>query len=269
MTTGTMTWEQAVLFVLQDAGEPLHYTAVGTRIARQNLTRSVGANPAAGAMSTLRNLLKDNRVSNVVGQRGFYALPDIARDVAAVVEAQEVEETTPGRLVVNAYGLYWSRSLVNWEAAPTSSSARILGTAGSDPVNFADQDGIYLLHNGNEIAYVGQSYTPSSDRAGLYSRLRAHHNDSRKSDRWDSFSWFGFRPVDDNGNLSQVPESANIKDVIDLIEGILIEGIMPRLNMRRGEGVKAWETNLYNQVEDPQLIANRLSALTTIGVALR
>ena len=268
-TQGTLTWDNAVLHVLGEADAPLHYTEVGARVAQQGLTRSVGANPAAGAMSALRNLLKDAKVVAVVGQRGVYALPAIAQKVAAAAEAQEVAETSPDRLIVNAYGLYWSRSLVNWDAAATSNDARLLGSAGGNPVDFADQDGIYLLHNGNEITYVGQSYTPNTEAAGLYSRLLSHHKDSRKSDRWDTFSWFGFRPVDDNGQLLQTPETATIRDVIDLLEGIFIEGLMPRLNMRRGDGAKAWESNLYSQVEDPRLITNRLSALATVGAALR
>ena len=152
---------------------------------------------------------------------------------------------------------------MDWE--PTK--GRLLGNAGAGDVNFADQDGIYILHNGNEVAYVGQSYTPTTETAGLYSRLRNHHNDKRKSDRWESFSWFGFRPVNEDGQLLPAEGSATTKEVINLIEGILIEGLMPRLNMRRGEGSKAWEPNLYNHVEDPLITLKRLQALADLGLS--
>ena len=46
MTTENLTWDQAVLRVLEEAGTPLHYTDVGSRVAQQQLTKSVGANPA-------------------------------------------------------------------------------------------------------------------------------------------------------------------------------------------------------------------------------
>ena len=267
MTTENLTWDQAVLRVLEEARIPLHYTDVGSRVAQQQLTKSVGANPAAGAMTTLRTLVKGKRV--VQTERGVYALPEVAHDVAVAEAAAEDEANVGDRLIVNAYGLYWSRSLVNWDPPATNSQAKLLGDAGAGLVNFADQDGIYLLHSGSEIMYVGQSYTPQNGTAGLYNRLRNHHNDNRKSDRWDAFSWFGFRPVSDELTLGPTPENATTKDVIDLIEGILIEGIMPRLNMRRGEGSKAWEPNLYYQIEDPNLIVKKLSALGTLGQTLR
>lgn len=270
-TPREMGWQEAIMAVLNDAEEPLHYREITSLIGEQGLRTLTGANPPYNVRSALYALENDGRV--VRAGRGLFALPTVAHrneEQAKVAESEAesaVQDAT--RLTVKAYGLYWSRGLVNWETSPNSKSARLLGNAGGDPVNFADQDGVYLLHNGNEIAYVGQSLTPDTDRAGLYARLHRHHNDSRKSDRWDTFSWFGFRPVDDDGQLQQAPENADLKDVIDLVEGILIEGIMPRLNMRRGEGTKAWEANLYNQVEDPQLITNRLAALTTIGSALR
>ena len=270
-TPREMGWQEAIMAVLQPAEEPLHYREITSLIGERGLRTLTGANPPYNVRSALYALENDGRVART--GRGLFALPTVAhRDEeqakAAESEAERAAQDAT-RLTVKAYGLYWSRSLVNWETSPNSKSARLWGSAGGDWVNFADQDGIYLLHNGNEIAYVGQSFTPLTDRAGLYSRLYSHHNDSRKSERWDTFSWFGFRPVDDNGQLQQSPESANLKDVIDLIEGILIEGIMPRLNMRRGDGTKVWEANLYYQVEDSQVIINRLTALTNIGSALR
>ena len=272
MTAGSLTWEQAALQILQEAGEPMHYRAVADRIVDQRLTRSVGATPPSQANYALRSLMKSGAVAQAEGP-GMYALPEIAEQERQ--EADRVEDdavaavTDDSRLTVKAYGLYWNRNLVDWTPGPSSRQAQLLGDAGSGWVNFADQDGIYLLQSGNETVYAGQSYTPGTDAAGLYGRLRSHHRSNRKADRWDTFSWFGFRPVGEDRRLLPTPGSSTAKDVIDLIEGILIEGLMPRLNMRRGEGSKAWEPNLYDQVEDPQLIAKRLSALAQVGQILR
>ena len=272
MVTGSLTWEQAALRVLEEAGEPMHYRAVAERIVEQSLTRSVGATPPSQANYALRSLMKSGAVAEAEGA-GMYAMPEIVQQERE--EADQAEEDAAAaviddsRLTIKAYGLYWSRNLVDWTPGPNSRQAQLLGDAGSGPVNFADQDGIYLLQSGNETVYAGQSYTPGTDAAGLYGRLRSHHRSSRKADRWDTFSWFGFRPVGEDRRLLPTPGNATAKDVIDLIEGILIEGLMPRLNMRRGEGSKAWEPNLYDQVEDPQLIARRLSALAQVGQILR
>ena len=267
MTTGNLTWEDAAFRVLSEAEEPLRTTDVGERIAQQHLTRSVGSTPTQQASVALRSLLKQGKIEQV-GR--LYAIPQIAdqarQEAEAEYEADYVAPTDSSRLSVKAYGLYWRRNLVDW----TPTNGKLLGNSGSDPIDFADQDGIYLLHSGNEVAYVGQSRTPNS-RTGLYNRLRSHHNDSRKTDRWETFSWFGFRPVDnESGQLLEAPETATIQDVINLIEAIFIEGLMPRLNMRSGEGAKDWlEDNQYFQTEDPQLIANRFSALATVGASLR
>ena len=272
MSTSSLTWEQAALRVLAEVGEPMHYRAVAEAIVEQGLTRSVGATPPSQANSALRGLLKSGSVAEAEGI-GMYALPEIVQQERQ--EADQAEEAAAAaviddsRLTVKAFGLYWSRTLVDWTPTPNSRQAQLLGDAGAGPVNFADQDGIYLLQSGNETVYAGQSYTPDTDTAGLYRRLKSHHTNSRKSDRWDTFSWFGFRPVSEDRRLLPTPGTATVKDVIDLIEGILIEGLMPRLNMRRGEGSKAWEPNLYEQMEDPQLITRRLSALAQVGQALR
>ena len=272
MVAGSLTWEQAVFRVLEEAGEPMHYRAVAERNVEQGLTRSVGATPPGQANAALRSLMKQGTVAEADGA-GMYALSEIVQQERQ--EADQAEDdaaaalSDDSRMTVKAYGLYWNRNQVDWNPSPNSRQAQLLGDAGSGPVNFADQDGIYLLHSSNETVYAGQSYTPNTDAAGLYGRLRSHHRSNRKADGWDTFSWFGFRPVSAERKLLPTPDNANAKDVIDLIEGILIEGLMPRLNMRRGEGAKDWEPNLYDQMEDPQLISWRLSALTQVGQMLR
>ena len=266
-----LSWQEAIRTVLSQAASELHYSEISSEIAEQGLRATLGATPDKTVAATLSIMRKAGEQIEVP-RRGYYVLPDVAQRLALVADEQESEAEVEGegRLTVGAYGLYWGRALVDWNPARGQSQS-LWGRQNerSMPVNFADQDGIYMLHNGNEVAYVGQSYTPNTDQAGLYGRLKSHHDSSRKADRWETFSWFGFRSVDDSGNLAATPGSATTKEIIDLIEGIFIEGMMPRLNMRRGEGTKAWEANLYNQVEDPQLIANRLSALVTVGQAIR
>ena len=261
-----MSWQDAVMEIVQPASEPLHYTEITSLIGEQGLRTLTGANPAYTVRGALSALEKDGRVART--GRGLFAVPTIARrddEQVKTAESEAVEAVQDAaRLTVKAYGLYWSRDLVNWEPSPNSTSAQILGIAGGDPVNFADQDGIYLLHSANEIAYVGKTFTPSSTQSGLYNRLHDHNNHIRRAERWDTFSWFGFRPVDpESGQLMETPPTATSGDVINLIEAILIEGLMPRLNMRSGDDTKEWlKTCLYKQIEDRRLLANRLAALS-------
>ena len=269
MTSREISWRDSIRAVLRDAKEPLDYNVVTRLIGERELRTLTGATPERTVNKELQGMVEDGEV--VRTSTGHYAFADKARlfqnaAIARIVEAEAAADDTL-RLTVKAYGLYWGRNLVDWEPA----SGQLLGSGGAGVrhVDFAGQDGIYLLHSGNEIVYVGQSFRYSA--TGLYGRLRAHHTDPRKTDRWDTFSWFGFRPIDpDSGDLLQAPEKADLADVINLVEAILIEGLLPRLNMRAGEDSKEWLGSAqYFQVEDPGLIAKRLSALATIGRALR
>ena len=247
MTTQDLNWREAILYVLREAEEPLHYNEITRRIGEQGLRQLSGATPAQTVNRELNTLVQAGEVQHT--SRGHYALPETAQRAG---EAEAAEETAaedaaanPERLTVKAYGLYWDRGQVDWG----STNGQIWGQQydQSRPVNFADEEGIYLLHKGSEIAYVGQTRTERG-QSGLYARLRYHHNDRRKSDRWDAFSWFGFRPVAENGDLLPAPGSGNLADIINVIEAMLIEGLMPRLNMRRGDGSKELlETGLYSQ----------------------
>ena len=118
-------------------------------------------------------------------------------------------------------------------------------------MNFAHQSGIYLLHHGSEIVYAGQTQALRGD-AGLYSRLRSHNRDIRKRGRWDTFSWFGFRPIDERtGRLRNAPRTFRTGDVITLVETILIESLLPRLNMRSGDHIRqARDSRLYFQWQE-------------------
>lgn len=246
-TQGTMTWEQAALHVLQEAAQPMHYVVVAEKILEDGLTRSVGAKPSGQANVALNSLFKDGKIAKL--ERGLYALSEVADSVKQEIDAAEADAEAaaenPARLTVKAYGLYWDRSFVDW----TSSKGQLWGqqSTGATPVDFADQDGIYMLHKGSEIAYVGQTLTPLGN-SGLYQRLRDHHTHERRTHRWDAFSWYGFRGVQNNGELAPSPETGSTKDVINTIEAMFIEALMPRLNMRAGEETKELiKTGLYAQ----------------------
>lgn len=153
-----------------------------------------------------------------------------------------------------AYGYRWKRDLVEWnldrkQGRPKKEDSvkkalwgkRARGKRGK-PVNFAEQVGVYLLHNGDRTVYVGRIQRPRSGNRGLYDRLREHAKDTLKDD-WDTFSWFGFREVNKKDcELSEkhvLPinddENKELLQLIATIEAVIINGIRPRGNSRGGD----------------------------------
>lgn len=245
----TMSWQDAIRQVLNEANEPLDYNEITSRIREGNLRELTGATPATTVNSVLSALVTGKEVVRI--ERGWYALPDTAEryedEEAAEEKARDDAAADPERLTVKAYGMYWNRHIVDW--SPVRGQLWGQQNDAANPVNFADQDGIYLLHSWNEIVYVGQTFTRTGD-TGLYGRLRSHHvdRDRRKSDRWDAFSWFGFKPVDEVGNLLDAPAGGDLASVIDVIEALFIEAFMPRLNMQTGRGSRELrDIGLYYQ----------------------
>jgi hypothetical protein len=110
-------------------------------------------------------------------------------------------------------------------------------------------DDEYLLHDRREVVYVGRT----TDRA-LGARLREHTTD-RLGGRWDRFSWFGILPVKSDGTLASSPSEAfNIENLIATMEALLIEGLEPPQNRKRGDGFSAVE---FIQTVDPEIEKRR------------
>ena len=165
---------------------------------------------------------------------------------------------------ISNYGIYWERDKVNWWPGRRGRGQRVIRLLGKEQVparqhienadgavDFANQTGIYLLHQGNEVMYVGLTVA-SGDNNGLFYRLRLHHNDPTKSPLWDRFSWFGFRPVE-NGELKNVSTNMDqrvpMSALVRVVETVLIQACMPRLNGQAGQLLGT----IYGQVQDPEL----------------
>lgn len=235
------TWEEAIQIVLTAADGPLHYSEIAERIASENLY-DIGENPnpAATVVSILSQSL---RTGNSLFQRvgtGLYGLKSKLQTNSAPLTAvaeNVTADTNTGAL--RAFGMFWQRDLVNWE--PTAPKLFGRQSSAAAEVNFAEQIGVYLLHDRDRVIYVGRA----SDV--LVARLRAHTFD-RLGGRWDRFSWFGLRGVGEDGRLLQdtVPWNQNV--VIETLEALLI--LEPPLNRRRGDNFSAIE---YLQGVDPAI----------------
>lgn len=136
--------------------------------------------------------------------------------------------------IIQAYGLFWKAENVFWGTPKNPGGLYGVPSRArrSEPVNFRDQIGIYILYSGHDIIYVGQA---GSGKRYLFKRLRSHRRDSL-ADRWDSFSWFGLRRVLAPGRLAKVNKrtTSSLAQALNHMEAVLISAAEPALNRQGG-----------------------------------
>lgn len=159
-----------------------------------------------------------------------------------IVRDAEVTASPPNEATnsLSAFGMFWNRNHVHWPGPP-----RLLGKqkATASHVNFAEQIGVYLLHDRERTIYVGRTLE------ALHTRLKTHTLD-RMAGRWDRFSWFGLRGVGEDGALIECPPAWLHSSMVETIEAVLIESLEPPLNRKRGDRISGSE---YLQVAYPEV----------------
>lgn len=257
--TTKITWSEAIQLVLEKADEELHYTEIAKIILSKGMVKSAGATPAQTVAAHLSTSIKNDPESSPFQRvsKGRYILrkgilPEKAQDeLQEEIAEAAAEDVVTEAGALQAFGMYWRREAVMW----SKTSPPIFGhqSVGAKRVDFGGQVGVYLLHDRDRVIYVGRA----SDT--LATRLRAHTTD-RLGGRWDRFSWFGLRAVQENGTLSgkdfTPPWSHSV--VIETMEALLIESLEPPLNRKRGDNFSAAE---YLQVEDPEMEKSRQKKL--------
>ena len=160
--------------------------------------------------------------------------------------------------IIKNYGFLWERKFLYRGKGGTSGHLKGYKQRGSangkSHADFREQIGVYVLYDRNQnIVYLGQA---GNGNAKLFDRLK-NHEDGRIQNRWEYFTWIGFRDVNADGGLSfqqrvdSVVSGFKYSDALDEIEGILIEVIEPKLNKQSGKLKGATE---YFQVQDEHVI---------------
>ena len=221
-----LKWDDAIRKVLADAASSLHYTEVADRIVRAKLKKKIGATPAATVAACLSRLVSAPNSDVQKTGRGLFALRSVlaAPPASPKLDVEVAEDSESG--AIRAFGMYWRHDSVLW-----SGRAKLLGRQNLEAatVDFAEQVGIYLLHDRDRVIYVGRATdTP------LAARLKAHTTD-RLGGRWDRFSWFGLRSVTEDAQLAAPAAGWKHEDVIDTMEAVLIECLEPPKNRRGGD----------------------------------
>jgi excinuclease UvrABC nuclease subunit len=155
--------------------------------------------------------------------------------------------------IIKNYGFLWDRN--HFHRGSSGDKGHMKGWAKGNKgqhVDFKAQIGVYVLYDGSQnIVYVGQA---GNGKATLFSRLKAHEKDALWN-RWEYFTWIGFREVNNNGTLSNHQKVASLVSgysysaALNEIEGILIEVIEPKLNKRSGNLKDAKEYFQYFEDE--------------------
>ena len=231
-------WPEAIRTVLRDEG-PLHYVKIAERIEARGLRRALGATPAATVASTITTLMKSESSDFIRVSRGHYSIRNAGQLDNQQDEKITDDEASESAGAIQSFGVYWLRGEVDWVTKP-----KVLGQSSpkADAVDFGEQNGVYLLHDNHRTIYVGRATGGS-----LGQRLSAHTR-GRISSRWNRFSWFGMKAVDDStGKLVEPGHSWDEFAVINALEAILIETIEPSQNRRSGDGFSAAE---FFQAED-------------------
>ncbi|PJE01737.1 MAG: hypothetical protein CK428_30825 [Mycobacterium sp.] len=245
-----MPWREAIVTALKDSGSPMHYAEIAQAIIDSGYRVTVGATPAATVAANLSESIRSGKRSPFVKvERGVYALRDTPCNQVQLggAESDEAQEDARQMGLINAFGMFWDRGGVHWR--PTMTHLLGVQQAGSVPVNFNAQAGVYVLYDGSRAIYVGRVSEPR-----LGQRLFEHTRD-RLTGRWNRFSWFGVRGVQDNGELAPIPTvGIGVSGLIATMEALLIEGLEPPQNRRQGDGFNAVE---FIQEPDPEVVRER------------
>ena len=241
-----LSWREAVLEVLKTSPEAMHYADIAETIAERELRTEFGATPAISVNVAISSSLQREGASSpfVRVSEGTYWLKNLS--AAAATSSAPLNDSSSAATqeagLINAFGMYWSRENVLWTSSP-----KILGQQqpGSAAVDFCNQHGVYLLYDGRSVVYVGRT---TDQPLGV--RLRQHVFD-RLNGRWNRFSWFGVYEVSEDASLkSTAGANWNQSMLIATMEALLIEGLEPPQNRKRGDDFRAVE---YLQLEDPQI----------------
>lgn len=225
----------------------MHYADIAEEVTERELRSSVGATPSNTVNAVITTDINDKGDESLFIRvnRGEYMLREGGDDEVPTqsIDEEDLEEealAVDEAGVVKAFGMYWQRKLVDWSNSPT-----LLGeqSRGAQQVNFADQIGVYLLHDQGRTVYVGRTTEQPLGRR-IY-----HHTYDRLNGRWNRFSWFGFLPVRQDGSfVRDHDELPDQEALITTLESVLIETVEPPQNRKRGDNIRAVE---YLQAEDP------------------
>jgi hypothetical protein len=261
-----LSWREAIIEVLKTSNTPMPAADIVAAIKERSLRNVTGNTPAATVAAQIYASIKREGASSPFVHSGpnefgfkqpIKSAVEVPKQTGGVTSEVDEEEPPKSYGIIRAFGMYWRRDFVDWKSAPTilgslSETAKTAKATEVQALDFCNQHGVYFLLDGSEVVYVGRAV----DRP-LGMRLHEHTFD-RLNGRWDRFSWFGLLSLSENGKITDQglnTITATVNDIIVMMEALLIEGLEPKQNRKRGDtGFKDIE---YIQVEDPDFQKKR------------
>ena len=173
-------------------------------------------------------------------------------------------------MIIKNFGQFWERNSIQWGRPGPTQRGHLKGylRARGPKVDFRDQIGVYVLYDaGLAPVYVGQA---GNGNKRLLARLNDHETDHLWN-RWQHFSWFGFRGVNSTNHAltdkDKITKTFKEKgsSLIDQLEGILIAAMEPKLNKQgaKWSGADEYFQHIDDEMErpTPQYLATRLETV--------
>jgi hypothetical protein len=158
-------------------------------------------------------------------------------------------------MLIRNYGHLWERKYINYGTGGQGNKGNLRGyITEKHKADFREQIGIYVLFDKDFAPiYVGQA---GNGQRKLLSRLNQHETDHLWN-RWDFFSWFGFRRVNQSGKLSAFDDVEKIFKakgslLLNEIEGALITALEPKLNKQgaRWKDIKEYFQDIDDEMRE-------------------
>lgn len=224
-----MTWLDAIIKVLESTRTPMHYTKIWDAIRDKHYREcDAKTNPEVIVNSTIQ-LNKDKIVS--FGDKGCYILK---KHLDATIKKYLEQNIPVQQGIIRAYGRRWNRA--KFEQNNYKMLGKLANEKRSSQVDLSSERGVYVLYNGYEIVYVGQTTNPIADR------IKAHTKDNKK---WDSFAWYGIDAIENGLICKEKVLTITPNALIDAFEAVMIMATDPCLNKQRGKNVRGQE---YQQI---------------------
>src|SRR5215207_8667980 len=121
------SWKSAIIEVLTEAKEPLHYREITERILTRGLKTTDGATPDATVGAQITASIKHDGVVSpfIKVGKGTFALRPPASQPAQIEPEQDGADE-----VIRAFGMYWQRELVVWRRQPKLYGRQQVGAKG-------------------------------------------------------------------------------------------------------------------------------------------
>ena len=224
-------------------GGPMTPTQISEWVLDNELRREWNLNRTWGALNGLKNkgeVEKEEGLYRIVARRKLGATSSSEsghEPLEGAAKASSVAGAGATKLIP-CYGMNWLRDQVEWDH-----NHNLIGKGSDDGmhVNFAYQNGVYVLYDWPNVTYVGRV-----TRGRMYERLQEHATNQSGRWHWDRFSWFGMLSVGSDGKLASHRETLDARRVIMAMETLMIAVLSPPLNDKSGDHLG----DRYYQVPD-------------------